>query len=157
MDSLEAMVPGFRQALEEIPGTLQAHRRLQRVLDGSGLDGRGRALVALAVASRFDCDYCAWVHQRVAEREGVCGEDILLAAAGTALARREAAVVRTAARMVGSGRLLRRVDPDPRDTGLLSEFDLAQLAAHVAFTILNCYVLQRLAPARGPASARRFV
>jgi AhpD family alkylhydroperoxidase len=153
MKDLNTLVPGFAAALESVPGTLHAHRRLEKALEAGNLSPRNRAQIGVAVAHQVHCDYCIWIYSRIAADRGVSGEDIVFASAGAALDRREAAVMRLAQRMVAGGILLKRVDCDPQDVGLLSESEVAEVAAHVALAILTCYVLQGLAPsARGRAS-----
>lgn len=156
MKGLDTVVPGFAAALERIPGTLHAHQRLEKALEGGVFSPRLRAQIGLAIAHQVRCDYCEWVLSRVAARAGLSGEDQLFAAAGSAIDRREAAILRLARRMVSGGILLKKVDVEPRDVGVLREAEVAEVAAHVAFTILTCYVLQGIAPTRGkPAPSRR--
>jgi hypothetical protein len=114
-----------------------------------------RAQIGLAVAQQIRCDYCQWVMGRLASKAGLCGEDQVFASAGTAIDRREAAMLRLAQRMVAGGILLKKVDVEPRDVGVLREAEVAEVAAHVAFTILTCYVLQGIAPMRGKSAPTR--
>ena len=156
MKDVNTLVPGFAAALESVPGTLHAHRRLEKALEAGGLSPRNRAQIGVVVAHAVHCDYCAWIYSRVAADRGLSGEDILLASAGAALERRESAILRLAQRMVAGGILLKRIDCDPRDAGVLGESEVAEVAAHVALAILTCYVLQGLAPsARGRAPQSR--
>ena len=156
MNAIDTLVPGFATALESIPGTLHAHRRLEKALEGGAFSARMRAQIALAVAQSIRCDYCQWVYSCMASRAGLTGEDMVFASVGTAIDRREAAMLRLAQRMVAGGILLKKVDVEPRDNGVLREAEVAEVAAHVAFTILTCYVLQGIAPTRGkPAPSRR--
>ena len=156
MNGIDAVVPGFADALERIPGTLHAHKRLEKALEGGVFTARLRAQIAIAIAHQIRCDYCEWVMSCLAGKAGLTGEEQLFAAAGSAIDRREAAILRLARRMVAGGILLKKVDVEPRDTGVLREAEVAEVAAHVAFTILTCYVLQGIAPTRGkPAPSRR--
>ena len=156
MKDINTLVPGFAAALESVPGTLLAHRRLEKALEAGNLSPRNRAQIGLVVSHAVHCDYCSWIYSRVAADRGLTGEDMLLASAGAALDRRESALLRLAQRMVAGGILLKRVDCDPRDVGILGESEMAEVAAHVALAILTCYVLQGLAPsARGRAPQTR--
>jgi len=159
MNDLDTLVPGFAAALERVPGTLHAHRRLEKALEVGNLSARHRALIGVAVAHQMRCDYCAWIYTRIAADRGLSGEDILLASAGAALDRREAAIMRLAQRMVAGGILLKRIECDPRDLGVLADSEVAEIAAHVALAILTCYVLQGLAPSScgRAAQSRRAV
>jgi len=155
MKDINTLVPGFAAALESVPGTLHAHRRLEKALEAGNLSPRNRAQIGVVVSHAVHCDYCSWIYSRAADR-GLTGEDMLLASAGAALDRRESAILRLAQRMVAGGILLKRVDCDPRDVGILGESEVAEVAAHVALAILTCYVLQGLAPsARGRAPQTR--
>jgi alkylhydroperoxidase family enzyme len=156
MIAIDKLVPGFATALESVPGTLHAHQRLEKALDGGVFTARVRALIGLAVASQIRCDYCQWVYGRIGANAGLTGEDSLFAGAGTSIDRREAAILRLAQRMVAGGILLKKVDVEPRDTGILRDSEVAEVAAHVAFTILTCYVIQGIAPSmrRAPQPKR---
>ena len=154
MKEIDSVVPGFAAALESIPGTFHAHRRLQSALEGGAFPEKLRAQIALAVAGQIHCDYCSWVIGCVASKAGLTGEEAMLATMGTSLERREAAVLRLAQRMVSGGILLRKVDVEPRDHGVLRESEIAEVAAHVAYTILTCYVVQGIAPSRGKVQTR---
>ena len=154
---IDKLVPGFNAALENVPGTLNAHKRLEKALEGGVFPARLRAQIGLAVATQIRCDYCQWVFSCLAANCGLSGEDTLFAAAGTAIDRREAAIVRLAQRMVAGGILLKKVDVEARDSGVLQDSEVAEVAAHVAFTILSCYVIQGIAPAtrgRAPSPKR---
>jgi len=156
MQGIDTLVPGFATALENVPGTMHAHRRLEKALESGVFTPRMRAQIGLAVATQIRCDYCQWVYGCLASKAGLTGEDVVFAGAGTAIDRREAAMLRLAQRMVAGGILLKKVDVEPRDVGVLRESEVAEVAAHVAFTILTCYVLQGIAPTRGkPAPTRR--
>src|SRR3954468_9781213 len=106
MKGIDTLVPGFAAALESIPGTQHAHRRLEKALEGGVFTPRMRAQIGLAVAQQVRCDYCQWVMGRLAAQAGLTGEDILFAGAGTAIQRREAAMLRLARRLVAGGVLL---------------------------------------------------
>ena len=151
MNEIDALVPGFANALQQVPGTAQAYQRLNRALDSSMLTPRSRAQISLAVANQVGCDYCIWVATRLAETHGLSGEDILFAGAGTALEPREAALVRLAHRMVANGVLLKLLKCDAVDAALVGDGDVAEVAAHVALCILTFYVLQDIAPQTGRA------
>ena len=158
MNGIDTLVPGFATALESIPGTLHAHQRLEKALEAGVFSARMRAQIGLAVAQQIRCDYCQWVYQCIAAKAGLSGEDVIFASAGTAIDRREAAMLRLAQRMVAGGILLKKVDVEPRDNGVLREAEVAEVAAHVAFTILTCYVLQGIAPStRRTAQPKRAI
>src|SRR6478609_12224310 len=85
MKGIDTLVPGFEAALESIPGTLSAHRRLEKALEGGVFTPRMRAQIGLAVAQQIRCDYCQWVFACLAGKAGLTGEDIVFACAGTAI------------------------------------------------------------------------
>jgi AhpD family alkylhydroperoxidase len=147
MLAIDKLVPGFANALENVPGTLHAHKRLEKALEGGVFPQRLRAQIGLAVAAQIRCEYCLWAYSRMAADAGLGGEESLFAIAGSSIDRREAAILRLAQRMVAGGILLKKVDVEARDTGVLRDSEVAEVAAHVAFTILTCYVVQGIAPA----------
>jgi alkylhydroperoxidase family enzyme len=158
MIAIDKLVPGFATALENVPGTLHAHQRLEKALEGGVFTARVRALIGLAVAAQIRCDYCQWVYSRIGANAGLTGEDTIFAGAGTSIDRREAAILRLAQRMVAGGILLKKVDVEPRDVGVLRDSEVAEVAAHVAFTILTCYVIQGIAPStRRAAQPKRAI
>ena len=146
MNEIDALVPGFAAALERVPGTAHAYRRLSAALAQSHLSERNRAMIAIAVAHQIHCDYCAWIAMRAGERQGLSAEEVFFAAAGTSLLPREAVLVRIATRMVANGVLLKQVQCEPSEAAVVSEADMVEVAAYVAFCVLTCYVLQDIAP-----------
>lgn len=156
MSDIQTLVPGFNAALERIPGTLNAYRNLAKALETARLSHRIRAQIALMVAQQVRCDYCLWALSRTADHQGLNGEDIVFARAATARNRREAAIVKLAYLMVSNGELRERIECDPSYARVFGEAELGEVLAHVAFSVLTCYVLQTLAPkARSGASQAR--
>lgn len=150
MLALDAFVPGFDHALDRTPGARPAWRVLNENVAGSPLGDRAAALVHLAVAHQSGGDYARWAVGRHAARQGLTGEDMLLASAGTAIDGREAAIVRAAREMAAHARFAdtdgyRRLE---RVTG--SEAAL-HILSHVALALLAIDVLDRLAPRAAPA------
>jgi hypothetical protein len=76
---------------------------------------------------------------------GLNGEDVILARAGTALDAHEAAIARLACRIVVDGVFRNRVKPHAAHN--LGNAAVAAVVMEVAFAIVNCYVLQSIAPA----------
>lgn len=144
MTAIESIVPGFVDALGRAPVTLATHRKLAAALRDTPLTERSHALIAVAIAQQLRCEYCIWVHSCLAEAAGVGAEDVFLARAGTALDRDEAArgfgveaVAEDAARDDLARHLHERRLGEPRATAVVTE---------VALAIVNCYVLQSIAP-----------
>lgn len=156
MTPIESIVPGFAPALGRAPVTLATLRKLRAAVEQTPLSARSRALIAVAIAHQLRCDYCVWVHSCLAGTSGLTGEDIFLAGAGTALDKREAAIVKLACRVVSDG-----VFKNPLATTAsrnLGEPEAAAVVAEVALAIVNCYVLQSIAPAaRDTVGSRRAV
>ena len=153
MTEIDSLVPGFTTALQGVPGTFDAHRRLGRSLAAGELTARQRCMIGLVVAQQLRCEYCLWAYTRLAEKNGLSAEDIVFARAGSALDRRDATMARLAHRMISGGVLLRPIDCDVTDAILVGDSAIAEIAAQVAYTVLNCYVIQGLAP--GAKSARQ--
>jgi AhpD family alkylhydroperoxidase len=145
MNAIESIVPGFATALGRAPVTLATHRKLLKALEHSRLPSRSRAQIGLAVAQQLRCEYCIWVQTCVAEAAGLNGEDVILARAGTALDAHEAAIVKLAYRIVLDGVFRNRVAPNAARN--LADAVGGAVVMEVAFAIVNCYVLQSIAPA----------
>jgi AhpD family alkylhydroperoxidase len=154
MMGIDSIVPGFTAALGRAPVTLATHGNLLKALGHSPLPDRNRAQIGLAIAQQLRCEYCLWVQGCVAEAAGLNGEDILFARAGTALDAHEAALVKLACRIVSSGVFRHCVELEAvRD---LQDAEAAAVVTEVAFVIVNCYVLQSIAPvARDTVGTRR--
>jgi AhpD family alkylhydroperoxidase len=144
MDAIDTIVPGFTPALEGAPVTLATHRKLLKALEETPLSERNRVQVGIAIAQQLRCEYCVWVQSCLAARAGLTGEEIFLAGAGTALDHHEAAIVKLACRAVSGGVFRNRVEPG--FAGPLTEVEAAAVITEVALAIVNCYVLQSIAP-----------
>lgn len=157
MQDIHSLVPGFEAALDRASWTRSTYDNLQAALARSVLPLRCRAQIALLVAQQIRCDYSLWVHGRVAESLGMNAEDILLAQVGSARDKHEAAVLRIAYRMMAGGVLRDAITRNPEAFTGARETVLTEIAAHVAFAVLTCYVLQSIAPrcgASAPATGR---
>ena len=156
MKAIQALVPGFTAALERTPGTLATYRDLCEAMEQSLLPIRCRMQIALVVAQRLRCHYAAWVHSVLASEQGLNGEDVLLAGAGSARDPHEAAILKVASRMIAGDELLDPSELIPVATRGIGETVVAQVAAQVAYALMTCYVLQSVAPtANAPAPAKR--
>lgn len=153
MNDIASLVPGFSSAMDSLPGMPTAYGKLLRSLDHGSVSGRLRAQIHLVVAGFIHCDYCQWVAGRMAEREGLSGEDILFATVATARDSQEAAILRLALRIVSGGITEERIRLDEMEARLFADVELAEIAAHVALAVLTCSVLQSIAPGR--TAARR--
>ena len=155
MHAIESLVPGFSHALANTPGAATAWRVLTSTLSDAPLSERHAALVNLAVAQKAGGDYARWVMGRLASRQGMNAEDILLATAGTAHTARDAAIVKAAATMASQGNF--KDTSAYRDLGVLVGADGASaMLPQVALGLLACDVLETAAPGRhAQASSRR--
>jgi AhpD family alkylhydroperoxidase len=155
MVAIDSIAPGFAQALESAPVTLATHRKLLKALEQTPLTARSRAQIGLAIAQQLRCEYCIWVQTCIAEAAGLNGEDVCLARAGTALDLHEASIVKLACRAVSGGVFHNRVDRS--QMGSLGDVEAAAVITEVALAIVNCYVLQSIAPTRrDTVGSRRF-
>jgi AhpD family alkylhydroperoxidase len=152
MKDIQALVPGFDAALDRAPWTRTTYDKLSGSLARSVLPLRCRAQIALLVSQQIRCDYSLWTHARMAESIGMNAEDILLAQACSARDRHEAAVLRIAYRMMSGGELREAVARHPEAFVGAGETVLTEIAAHVAFAVLTCYVLQAIAPRCGTST-----
>jgi AhpD family alkylhydroperoxidase len=147
MNEIEAIVPGFTTALESGPVTMAAHLKLARALEESQLPAQARARIGLAIAQLLRCEYCVWVHSLLAEGVGLTAEDIFFVRAGTALDPRDAAIVKLACRVVAGGVFQNRIECDEATARCIGKAEVSDVVTQVAFAVVNCYVLQSLAPA----------
>jgi hypothetical protein len=155
MRDIASVVPGFEAALDRAPWTRTTHANLARVLEKSVLPLRCRAQIGLLVSQQIRCDYSLWAHGVVAASAGLDAEDVLLAQLGTARDKHEAAVLRIAYRMMSGGELREAIARDPASFAGAGETVLTEIAAHVAYAVLSCYVLQAVAPRVGVTAQTR--
>ena len=157
MKDIRSIVPGFDAALDRASWTRSTHDNLERGLARSVLPLRCRAQIGLLVSQQIRCEYSLWVHGCIAESLGMSAEEILLAQMGGARDKHEAAVLRIAYRMMAGGELRAAVERHPEALAGAGETVLTEIAAHVAYSVLSCYVLQSIAPRVGastPAAGR---
>ncbi|HYC36013.1 MAG TPA: hypothetical protein VEC19_06300 [Usitatibacter sp.] len=150
MKDIAALVPGFNEAMEKLPGTLGTYNDLTTSLARGTLSERSRAEIGLIVANRIGCSYCRWVMERVAEHQGMTQEEIFFASLGISRGRRESAIARLAKRMVEGTDAAGNVNCDPRDARMFGQAEIAEIVAQVALVALACTVLQALAPRATP-------
>jgi hypothetical protein len=157
MKDIQSIVPGFEAALDRVSWTRTTHDNLARGLARSVLPLRCRAQIGLLVAQQIRCEYSLWVHGCMAQSVGMSAEDILLAQLGGARDKHEGAVLRIAYRMMSGGELRAAIERHPEALAGAGETVLTEIAAHVAYSVLTCYVLQSIAPRVGastPAAGR---
>lgn len=157
MREIQSIVPGFDAALDRASWTRSTHDNLARGLAKSVLPLRCRAQIGLLVSQQIRCEYSLWVHACMAESLGMSAEDILLAQMGAARDKHEAAILRIAYRMMSGGELRAAVEHHPEAFTGSGQTVLTEIAAHVAYSVLACYVLQSIAPRAGastPAAGR---
>lgn len=147
-------IPGFMPALERSAAALEARNRLTRAIATGLLTRRERALVGLAVAHVSRCDYCIWAQSCVARRAGLTGEDILFAGAGSALDRREAAIVKLSVEIARSGSFAEHEVKQLRHDPVLSKAEVMEVVSNAAYAVINNYLIQSIDPA-DRAAARK--
>ena len=148
-------IPGFLPALERSPEAQEARMRLDRTIRNGTLPTRARAMISLTVAHQAGFDYCVWAQTNIARNAGLSGEEIMLAGIGTALDRREAAVVRLAREIARSGTFsepeVRKLPQDP----ILTRAEMLEVVANVAAAVIDNYIIQSVAPETTHAQTRR--
>jgi hypothetical protein len=78
--------------------------------------------------------------------------EILLAPVGSARDTHEAAILRIAHRMMSGGELREAITRHPEAFIGAGETVLTEIAAHVAYSVLTCYVLQTIDPRVGTST-----
>ena len=150
-----AFIPGFLPALERSPAALEARARLSKTIEAGTLNTRDRALIGLSVAQVSRNEYCLWAQGCVGRQAGLSGEDMLLATAGTALDRREAAIVRLAAEIARSGSFAEHEVKQLQHDPILGKPEVMEIVANAAFAVINNYLIQSVDPADAPARQHR--
>ncbi|HWH40774.1 MAG TPA: carboxymuconolactone decarboxylase family protein [Usitatibacter sp.] len=150
-------IPGFLPALERSPEAQEARMRLDRTIRNGTLGTRARAMIALAVAHQSGFDYCIWAQSNIARGVGLTGEEMMLASVGTALDRREGAIVRLAREIARSGTFseqeVRKLPQDP----ILTRAEMLEVVANVAAAVIDNYIIQSVAPDNARATHARRV
>ena len=148
-------IPGFLPALERSPEAQEARMRLDRTIRNGTLSLRQRAMISLAVAHQAGFDYCIWAQTNLARAVGLTGEEILMAGIGTALDRRDGAIVRLAREIARSGcfseQEVRKLPQDP----ILTRSEMLEVVANVAAAVIDNYIIQSVAPETTTAQTRR--
>ena len=148
-------IPGFLPALERSPEAQEARLRLDRTIRNGTLTLRQRAMIALAVAQQAGFEYCIWAQTNLARAVGLTGEEILMAGIGTALERRDGAIVRLAREIARSGTFseqeVRKLPQDP----ILTRSEMLEVVANVAAAVIDNYIIQSIAPDTTTAQTRR--
>lgn len=148
-------IPGFLPALERSPEAQEARMRLDRTIRNGTLTSRQRAMIALAVAHQAGFEYCCWAQANIGHAAGLSGEDLMLASMGTALDRREAAIVRLSREIARSGTFseqeVRKLPQDP----ILTRSEMLEVVANVAAAVIDNYIIQSIAPETTTAQTRR--
>lgn len=147
MPEVFAFIPGFLPALERSPAALEARARLSKTIEAGFLTSRDRAFIGLSVAHVSRCDYCLWAQTNVARQAGLTGEDLLLCSAGTALDRREAAIVRLSAEIARSGSFAEHEVKQLRHDPILGTSEVMEIVANAAYAVINNYLIQSVDPA----------
>lgn len=150
-------IPGFLPALEHSPEAQEARMRLDRTIRNGTLPSRARAMIALTVAHQSGFDYCIWAQACIARAAGLTGEEMFLAGVGTALDRRDAAIVRLAREIARSGTFaeqeVRKLPQDP----ILTRAEMLEVVANVAAAVIDDYIIQSVAPENARTAHTRRV
>jgi AhpD family alkylhydroperoxidase len=146
---------GFEFALQPYPAALRACREMSESLEQGELSARERALIAIAVAQQGGCDYCLWVHTRRGTAAGLTGEDVAFASMGTAIDRRESALVALACVMANTQSLAGWCDLTPSQATLLTPGDIVEVSANVAANVLINATIHSVAPRAGISTGAR--
>ena len=151
MNGIATLVPGFDAAVRGRPEAAEALRTLDASLENACLSRATQARIGLAVAQVLGVDYAIWAMERLAQRCGLSGEDLVLARMGLALDPRERAVTRMVRCMLVDGL---RDERTPAGHALTNA-DVSEIRGHVARAVLTCFLLQDIAPRVGVREASR--
>ena len=132
-------VPNVLRIMAQSPAALKAYLSFSQALESGHFSGRDKELIALAVSQVNACNYCLAAHTAAAKGAGADDETVRRARLGEAEDPRMHAALafaRAVAKRQGwaDDDDLRRA----RDAGL-SEAEILELIAHVAFNVLTNY------------------
>lgn len=103
-------------------------------------------MIALTVTQESGLDYCIWAQTCMGRSEGLSGEEIVLACAGTALDRRDAARTRLAREIARHGTILEsEIRAMPQDP-VLTRREMLEVATCASAALIDNNILQSLAP-----------
>ncbi|MCG8434706.1 MAG: carboxymuconolactone decarboxylase family protein [Gammaproteobacteria bacterium] len=132
-------VPNIFGALAQSPSTLEAYLGFSGSLGKGSLSAQLREQIALTVAGRNACDYCASAHTVMAKGAGVSAEEAKLNLAGQASDARTTAALTFANVLVDQrGRIKEEDVAAVREAGF-TDGEIIEIVGNVAVNIFTNY------------------
>ncbi len=127
-------LPNIFQYMGRSPALLEGYLGLSKALAGGRLTGAEREAVALAIAGRNGCDYCAAAHTAVARGFKVAADELTANLAGASADSRKRALLRFALALQSA---VGRVDDSEVAAVRAAGYDDEQILEVVGLVALN--------------------
>lgn len=132
-------IPNIFATMAHAPAVLEGFLAFSNALGNGELDPRVREQIALAVAGKNSCDYCASAHTLLATSAGVEREETTANLKGSSSDPRTNAILKFALAVID-----RKGEVDPQDLTQLKEQGIddgqvVEILAHVAVNIFTNY------------------
>lgn len=133
-------VPNLYRVAANRPAVLRALLSANDSLSGGGFDARTREAIALAVAGRNACDYCASAHSAIAAGLKIDADTIRHYLAGRAADERLQAILALAVAIVDRRGRLADSELDTARAAGLSDADIVETVGNVVVNIFTNYL-----------------
>lgn len=132
-------LPNIFKVMAQAPAVVEAYLGFSGALAKSSLSAQQREAIALAVAAKNKCEYCAAAHSAMGQRAGLSGEDISAALNGKSSDPKTQALVSLALRIVGSSGHLSEQEHAELETSGLTQQEIIETIAVVSLNIFTNY------------------
>lgn len=132
-------VPNLFETLAQSPAVLNGFLCFNGALTEGILDPKLREQIALTVAGRNGCDYCASAHALLAKEAGASGEEVAHALAGTATDVRSATALSIANKIVVQRGCITDQDLDRLRVADFTDEEIVEIVANVAMSLFTNY------------------
>lgn len=143
LDAVKArmgLVPNLMRVLANSPAALKSYLDFSGALAGTSLSTRQREQLALAVAEVNACGYCLSAHTMIGGKLGLAESQMLDARRGLAADAKTAVLLKLAQRIVLERGHLKDADLRAAREGGVSDAEIAETVAVVAFNLFTNYL-----------------
>ncbi|MED5389520.1 MAG: carboxymuconolactone decarboxylase family protein [Pseudomonadota bacterium] len=134
------MIPNLMATLANAPVALQSYLDFSGTLQQGALPARLREQLALAVANRNGCQYCASAHAMLGKQAGLSTEDIRNGLGGEAKDTQENAALRFALAVVEQRGQVSDRDLDGIRNAGFDDGEIVEIIAHVVLNTFTNYL-----------------
>ena len=139
VESAVGRVPNLHRTLAHAPAALQAYTSMAGALGAGALDPKLRESIAVAVAAKNRCQYCASAHTAIGEGAGVSATELSLNLQGESEDAKTRVVLSFATELIDTRGAVTRETLDAVRASGVSEEEIVEIVTHVglnAFTNL---------------------